>query len=116
MTLARAKHDLGGLLHGTLEAINVAQRGVSPRIVSALVVGSAGTTTVTGPQLEAAFDLPSAWACFEVTTASGVASRGWDAACTGPTSPPQTGPTGATGASGTSGTTGTSDSGGTGAP
>lgn len=112
ITLAKAKRDLGKLLDGTLKAIDVTQRGVSPRVVSAQIVGSGGTTTVSGPQLEAAFGLPSAWACFDVTGASGAPASGWDSACARPTSAPPTGPSGATGTSSGGG----SASGGTGAP
>jgi len=120
MTLRQAAAKLRGLLDGTLRAIDVLRRGVSPRIVTAEIVGSAGTTTVSGPQLASALGLPSTWACFAVTAASAAPAPGWDAACrmhaggaTGPTGP--TGPTvglgtsggGAVGPSGTSGPSGT---------
>jgi stage II sporulation protein D len=98
MTLEQAKRRLGRLLQGMLRGIEVAQRGVSPRIVSAELVGSAGTTTVSGPELEAALGLPSAWACFDVTGPSGTPPRGWDSACTPPPGAPTQGPTGASGA------------------
>jgi stage II sporulation protein D len=97
ITVAKAEHDLGRLLDGTLTAIDVTQRGASPRIVSAQVVGSGGSTTVSGPQLEAAFGLPSAWACFDVTGASGTPPAGWDAACATPAQPAPSGPTGQSG-------------------
>jgi stage II sporulation protein D len=114
LPLARAKKKLGKLLDGTLEAINVTQRGVSPRVVAAQVVGSKGTTSVTGPQLEQALGLPSTWACFDVTGRSGTPPADWDAACAAPTGPPTQGGSGASGASGSSGGTGSyGDTGGT---
>jgi stage II sporulation protein D len=102
LTLAKAKTDLGKLLDGTLEAITVTQRGVSPRIVAAQLVGSAGTTTVTGGQLAGALHLPSTWACFAITDAAGNPQTGWDSACAPALAPPQ----GASGPSGASGQTG----------
>jgi stage II sporulation protein D len=68
MTLGQADHRLRGLLRGVLEAIDVTARGVSPRIVSAELVGSAGTTTVSGVELAAALGLQSTWDCFAVST------------------------------------------------
>ncbi len=106
LTLAKAKADLGKLLDGTLEAITVTQRGVSPRIVAAQLVGSAGTTTVTGEQLAAALHLPSTWDCFAITDAAGDPQSGWDSACAA--TPPQgaSGPTGASESTGASSQTG----------
>ena len=98
MTLERAKRRLGRLLQGALRDIEVTQRGVSPRIVSAELVGSAGTTIVSGPELEAALGLPSAWACFDVTGPSGAPPRCWDSACAPPPRAPAQGPTGPSGA------------------
>jgi SpoIID/LytB domain protein len=99
LSLGAADAALGGLLKGTLKAIDVTKRGVSPRIVSAVVVGTGGSTTVTGDQLAQSFGLPSTWACFDVTS-TGTPPAGWDAACQPPTltltSPPTaTGPAGA---------------------
>jgi stage II sporulation protein D len=99
MTLATADARLRGIVEGTLRAIVVTGRGVSPRIVSARVVGSRGSRTVSGPQLAAALGLPSTWACFAMTPPSGAPAPGWDAAChvsgatgpTGPASPPNGG-------------------------
>ena len=109
MTLRQAARKLKGLLHGTLESIVVTQRGVSPRILSASVVGSQGTTTVSGPTLVSAFGLHSTWACFGVTSAAARSATGWDRACAKPTSIP-TGPTGPTGSTvgGTVGPSGSS--------
>lgn len=63
-TLAQAQRKLGGLVQGKLRAITVTKRGVSPRIVSAKVVGSRGTTVVTGAQLRARLGLFDSWATF----------------------------------------------------
>jgi stage II sporulation protein D len=66
MTTAAATAKLGSLVRGTLRQIVVTRHGVSPRIVAAQVVGSRGTTTVTGGQLEQAFGLLSTDARFSV--------------------------------------------------
>ena len=57
--VARATAKLGSLVHGTLARIVVTRRGVSPRVISAEVIGTRGTTTVTGAQLAQAFGLMS---------------------------------------------------------
>ena len=57
---------LQGLVKGTFRGIEVLRRGVSPRIVSALVLGSRGTTPVSGPELAARLGLNSTWAYFSV--------------------------------------------------
>lgn len=64
MTLSRATTMLGGLVKGNLRRIKVTRRGVSPRIVRADLVGSGGTTSVTGPQLRKAFGLRDTWISF----------------------------------------------------
>ncbi len=99
MTVHQAARRLRGLLRGTLESIVVTQRGISPRILTANVVGSQGTTTVSGLTLAAALGLHSTWACFTVTSASAQPASGWDRACAKPTSV-GSGPTGLTGATG----------------
>ena len=55
---------LSGLFSGRLRKITVLKRGDSPRIVRARVVGSRGSTKVSGPGLQAALDLRSTWAHF----------------------------------------------------
>jgi stage II sporulation protein D len=69
MTLASAARRLGSLVKGKFRGIRVTERGVSPRVVSAQVVGSRGTTPVTGPQLEQLFALPSTWMRFTTVSA-----------------------------------------------
>ncbi len=61
---ARLSAALGGLVRGRLKNVVVTQRGSSPRIVKANLVGSRGTTTVTGPDLRDALSLPDTWAFF----------------------------------------------------
>ena len=113
MTLREAARKLKGLLHGTLESIVVTQRGISPRVLSADIVGSQGTTTVSGLTLAGALGLHSTWACFTVTSASARPASGWDRSCAKPTSIPS-GPTGLTGPTGSTvgGTVGPSGSSG----
>ncbi len=53
-------------MKGRLKTIRVLKRGVSPRIVRAQVVGTRGTTDVTGPQLRKAFGLRDSWIHFRV--------------------------------------------------
>ena len=65
-SLGRMSTALSGLgLHGKLRNIVVTQRGASPRIVHANLIGSGGTTTVNGPQLASALGLPDTWAFFK---------------------------------------------------
>ncbi len=56
--------ELSGLFSGRLRRIKVLKRGDSPRIVRARVVGSQGSSTVSGPTLQAHLDLRSTWARF----------------------------------------------------
>ena len=58
-----ALHSIG--LRGKLRNIVVTQRGTSPRIVQANLIGSGGTATVNGPQLASALGLPDTWAFFK---------------------------------------------------
>ena len=59
---ARAK--LGALVKGRFLGIKVVQRGTSPRVVAADVVGSRGRTRVDGATLRARFGLYDTWAFF----------------------------------------------------
>jgi stage II sporulation protein D len=69
--VAAAAKRLGKLVKGKLIGIRVTQHGASPRIISAVVLGTRGSSTVTGAQLQGAFGLLSTWASF--TTMSAVA-------------------------------------------
>ncbi len=55
---------LSGLFGGRLRKIHVLERGTSPRIVYARVVGSSGSTKVTGSTLESRLGLLDSWMSF----------------------------------------------------
>ena len=63
-TLSDATRRLSGYVQGRLKRIRVVQRGVSPRIVRAQIVGTRGTSAITGPQLRRAFGLKDSWIIF----------------------------------------------------
>ncbi len=69
-TAAAAK--LKGLVKGSFRGIEVLTRGVSPRIVSAEVLGSRGDDPVSGPELAARLGLQSTWAYFSVKNGTSV--------------------------------------------
>jgi SpoIID/LytB domain protein len=69
---AAAAARLRGLVKGSLRGVEVLQRGSSPRIVSAYVLGSKGRTLVGGPELAARLDLYDTWAYFSVRDSKGV--------------------------------------------
>jgi hypothetical protein len=52
---------------GSFRSIRVTKRGASPRIVSATIRGTRGTTTVTGPQLRARLGTFDSWITFNST-------------------------------------------------
>lgn len=56
---------LGGYLQGKLKQVVIVKTGLSPRIVSAKLVGTGGTTTVTGSQLSVALGGYDTWMTFE---------------------------------------------------
>jgi stage II sporulation protein D len=60
---------LGGHLKGQLRKVVVTKRGVSPRIVSAKLVGTGGVSTVTGTDLEVALGGYDTWMTFEKVVA-----------------------------------------------
>ena len=64
-SLGRMNAALSGLVRGKLKNIVVTQRGSSPRIVHANLIGTRGTTTVDGPDLRDALGLPDTWAFFK---------------------------------------------------
>ncbi len=61
----RMESELSGLFEGRLKRIEVLERGRSPRIVRARVVGSRGSTAVSGDTLRARLELRSTWARFK---------------------------------------------------
>jgi stage II sporulation protein D len=64
MTLSQARGKLGSLVKGGFRGIEVIDRGASPRIVTAEVVGTRGRTRVSGATLRARFALYDTWAFF----------------------------------------------------
>jgi stage II sporulation protein D len=71
LTAVQAQSRLRGLLEGRYKTLRVTRRGVSPRIVSATLVGTRGTTVVSGPTLRRVFGLDDTWAYF-TTVRTGV--------------------------------------------
>jgi stage II sporulation protein D len=71
MSFAAATAHLGALVKGSFTGIEVLQRGGSPRIVSAYVLGSKGRTLVSGPELAARLGLYDTWAYFSVKDPQG---------------------------------------------
>src|SRR4051794_2288647 len=68
MPLSKAARKLRGLVPGSFRGIRVTRRGVSPRIVSAQVLGTRGATTVSGATLRAKLGLLDTWAYFTTIT------------------------------------------------
>ena len=64
LTTKSAGAKLGSLVKGSFKGIRVVKRGVSPRIMTAEVVGSRGVTPVDGATLRAKFGLFDTWAYF----------------------------------------------------
>ncbi|MDX6638335.1 MAG: hypothetical protein QOJ01_1846, partial [Solirubrobacterales bacterium] len=64
LTRSTIASQLSGLFSGRLKKIHVLRRGASPRIVYAKVVGSGGSTKVTGPTLKARLNLMDSWLNF----------------------------------------------------
>jgi stage II sporulation protein D len=74
MTLPSASARLGAAVKGSLVGIRVTRHGSSPRVIAAEVVGTKGSTRVTGTALQRAFGLPATYATFTtITTAAGPA-------------------------------------------
>jgi stage II sporulation protein D len=82
MTLAQAGARLGGLVKGRFRSIKVLERGVSPRVVRAQVVGTRGRTDVTGAELRRRFGLYDSWAYY-----TSITSKTKKTAPTSPASP-----------------------------
>jgi len=66
MSFAAAARHLSGLFKGSFRGIEVLTRGVSPRIMTARVLGSAGSSTLDGPELAGRLGLQSTWEYFSV--------------------------------------------------
>jgi stage II sporulation protein D len=68
---------LSAYLDGRLKQVVITKRGVSPRIISAKLIGTGGVTTVSGEQLEVALGGYDTWMSFEKVTPQS-ASQGDD--------------------------------------
>ena len=68
MTLAQAGAKLRGLVKGSFRSIKVLERGFSPRVVRAQIVGTRGRTDVTGADLRRRFGLFDSWAYYTTIT------------------------------------------------
>ncbi len=75
MSFGSAAQRLKGLTKGSFKGIEVLKRGASPRILAAAVLGSRGTTPVSGPELAARLGLSSTWAYFSVKSGARVKSE-----------------------------------------
>src|SRR5205085_7416383 len=65
MSMKDAAKKLKGLFTGHFKGIAVVERGASPRVRLADVVGTKGSTRVTGAQLRSRLDLRDTWAYFQ---------------------------------------------------
>src|SRR5688572_24221774 len=61
LTFSASRLDRALGAPGGFKRLKVLQRGVSPRVVRARVVGTAGSRTVTGPQVRSALGLRDTW-------------------------------------------------------
>jgi stage II sporulation protein D len=68
LSIASASASLKRYLKGSLIGIKITKHGVSPRILTAQVLGSKGATNVTGGQLQQAFGLLTTYAAFTTIT------------------------------------------------
>jgi stage II sporulation protein D len=94
-TAKQVQSKLRRYVRGRFKRVKVLQRGVSPRVVRAQVVGTAGVTDVTGPQLRSAFGLFDTWAYFTSVTSKASKSKAKKKATkTAPATPPAGNPTG----------------------
>ncbi len=66
VTFGTAASRLRGVFKGKFAGIEVLARGVSPRILSALVLGTKGNGKISGPALAGRLGLNSTWAFFSV--------------------------------------------------
>lgn len=88
-SLRAAARRLGHAVHGALLGIRAISRGVSPRIVQAQVIGSRGTTLISGARLQADLGTPSTWMSLTTISAGGTetVSNAPPAGTTAPPSP-----------------------------
>ncbi len=74
LALGSATAKLGALVKGALVGVRVIQHGVSPRIITAQIVGTRGRVTVSGEQLEQLFGLQSTYAAFTTITTGAIST------------------------------------------
>lgn len=83
LTFPAAESSLSGLLRGRLRGIEVTRRGYSPRVLTAVLIGSRGRSEVSGAQLAERLGLYSTWAYFYVRNGRGIVAEpdrsGWHA-------------------------------------
>ena len=72
LPFATAAHRLSGLYKGAFHGIEVLRRGVSPRILTARVLGTGAASVVSGPALAGRLGLNSTWEYFDVRTGTNV--------------------------------------------
>jgi stage II sporulation protein D len=72
LSFASVTSRLSGLVNGSFKGIEVLERGSSPRIVSAYVLGSKGRTLVSGAELASRLGLYDTWAYFSVKDSRGL--------------------------------------------
>jgi SpoIID/LytB domain protein len=75
LSFAAAGRRLTGLVKGSFRGVEVLQRGSSPRILTAYVLGSAGRTSTTGDELAARLGLDDTWAYFNVKRGASVVAE-----------------------------------------
>jgi SpoIID/LytB domain protein len=75
LSFATAGRRLNGLVKGAFRGIEVLQRGSSPRVLTAYVLGSAGRTLTSGGELAARLGLDDTWAYFSVKRGSSVVAE-----------------------------------------
>jgi stage II sporulation protein D len=71
MSFAAAAARLQGLVKGSFRGVEVLRRGYSPRILIAAILGSAGTTRISGAELAERLGLQGTWAYFGVRSGHG---------------------------------------------
>ena len=59
---------LGGYVKGKLKDVKVVKRGVSPRVITAVVIGTRGSKAITGVQLRTLLGLRDTWVSFKRVT------------------------------------------------
>jgi stage II sporulation protein D len=64
VTTSAARLDQALRAPGSFRRVKVLDRGVSPRVVQARVIGTAGSTVLTGPQIRARLGLRDTWFTF----------------------------------------------------